>query len=170
MDDNDLEQEDGLTYLDGIQEAAALARQLDEPKKVIIPHFVNDWIENARLYYDDEADPLRIIFWMGEYVDSTESHYEWLNDIDNQKLLFNAIVNGYKVENKIEKYVRLKGFAGTADYLNYDVNFKEFFVDTTGLDSCTKIKFTKSWLKDNWSEYDDYNNAGLLEFEEVEDE
>lgn len=170
MADNDLEREDGLTYLDGIQDAAALARQLDEPKKVIIPHFVADWIEKAKLYFGDEVNLLEIVYWIRNYCADTESHYEWINDIDNQKLLLNAIANGYEVENKIEKYVRLKGFAGTISYLNYDVNSKEFFVDTTGLGSCTKIKFTKSWLKDNFPEYEAYNNAGLLEFEEAEDD
>lgn len=170
MADNDLEQEDGLTYLDGIQEAAALARQLDEPKKVIIPQFVADWIGEAKLYSGNEVDPLGIIYFMSDYFSSTDPHYEWIHDIDNQKLLLNAIANGYEVDNKIEKYVRLKGFAGTISYLNYDVNSEDFFVDTTELDSCTKIKFTKSWLKDNWPEYEAYNNAGLLEFEEVKDE
>lgn len=170
MADNELEQEDGFTYLDGIQEAAALARQLDEPKKVVIPQFVEDWIEEAKEHYGSEIDPLKIVYWTGGHVINTDSHYEWLENIYNQKLLLNAAINGYEVENEIEKYVRLKGFAGTTGYLNYDVTFEEFFVDTTELDSCTKIKFTKSWLKDNWPEYEAYNNAGLLEFEEAEDD
>ena len=75
-----------------------------------------------------------------------------------------------KDDKEIEKYVRLKGFLKTNGYLNYDVNFEKFFVDNTEPDSCLKIKFTKSWLKDNWSEYEAYNNAGLLEFEKVEDD
>lgn len=142
----------------------------DEPKKVVIPQFVADWIEEAKVYYGDEVNLLGIVYWIRNYCADIELHYEWLKNIDNQKLLLNAIVNGYEVDNKIEKYVRLKGFAGTISYLNYDVNSKDFFVDTTELDSCTKIKFTKSWLKDNFPEYEAYNNAGLLEFEEVEDD
>lgn len=72
-------------------------------------------------------------------------------------------------KKEIEKYVRLKGFLKIMGYLNYDVTFEKFFVDTTEPENCTKIKFTKSWLKDNWPEYEAYNSAGLLEFEEVED-
>lgn len=112
-DDNKLKETDsyGKCYTYGLAEALVyaigLAGKLDEPKKVIIPHFVDDWIENARLYYDDESDPLRIIFWMGEYVDSTESHYEWLNDIDNQKLLLNAVINGYEVERQKKYRVKI---------------------------------------------------------------
>ena len=98
-DDNDLEREDGLTYLDGIQDAAALARQLDEPEKVVIPQFVADWIEEAKLYSGNEVDPLGIIYWMGDYIGSKEPHCEWLKNIYNQKLLLNAIVNGYEVED-----------------------------------------------------------------------
>lgn len=156
--------------MEDASEFSELMKQLDEPKKVVIPQFVADWIEEAKLYSGNEVDPLGIIYYMGDYIGSKEPHCEWLKNIYNQKLLLNAIANGYEVENKIEKYVRLKGFAGTISYLNYDVNSKELFVDTKGLGSCTKIKFTKSWLKDNWPEYDAYNNAGLLEFEEVEDE
>lgn len=165
--DNDLEQEDGLTYLDGIQEAATLARQLDEPKRVVIPPFAADWIKKPKVYYGDEVAPMIITNWIRNYAGSVESHYKWLSDIGNQKLLFNAIANGYEVKKEIEKYVKLKGFDGTTGYLNYDVTYEKFFVDTIELDGCTKIKFTKSWLKDNWSEYEVYNNAGLLEFEEV---
>ncbi|MBF7119446.1 DUF1642 domain-containing protein [Pediococcus pentosaceus] len=75
----------------------------DEPKKVIIPQFVADWIEEAKVYYGDEVDPLRIIFWIGDYISDTDSHYEWLGNIDNQELLLNAIANGYEIE-KQKKY------------------------------------------------------------------
>lgn len=155
---------------DVINHAIDLVEQLDEPKKVVIPQFMADWIEEAKEYYGSEINPLKIVYWACGHIIETDSHYERLENIYNQKLLLNAAINGYEVENKIEKYVRLKGFAGTISYLNYDVNSKEFFVDTTGLGSGIKIKFTKRWLKDYWSEYEAYNNAGLLEFEEVEDD
>ena len=77
---------------------------------------------------------------------------------------------GVTTAKETEKYVRLKGFPKTTGYLNYSATFDKFFIDNAKPDSCIKIKFTKSWLKDNWSEYEAYNNAGLLEFEEVEDD
>lgn len=86
-------------YFDGLKKAIDLAEKLDEPRKVVIPQFVDDWIGNARIYYGDEVDPLGIIFWIGDYIGSTELHYEWLENIYNQKLLLNAIVNGYEVED-----------------------------------------------------------------------
>ncbi|MDE3751860.1 DUF1642 domain-containing protein [Pediococcus pentosaceus] len=85
-------------YFDGLKKAIDLAEKLEESKKVVIPRFVADWIEKAKVYYGDEVDPLRIIFWMGDYVGGTESQYEWMKNIYNQKLLLNAIVTGYEVE------------------------------------------------------------------------
>ncbi|MEF7476171.1 DUF1642 domain-containing protein [Pediococcus pentosaceus] len=80
-------------------EFSELMEQLDEPKKVIIPQFVASWIEEAKLYSGNEVDPLGIIYWMGDYIGSKEPHCEWLKNIYNQKLLLNAIVNGYEVED-----------------------------------------------------------------------
>lgn len=104
-DDNKLKEADsyGEGYTDGLAEtldyAIGLSKKLEEPRKVVIPQFVDDWIGNARIYYGDEVDPLGIIFWIGDYIGSTELHYEWLENIYNQKLLLNAIVNGYEVED-----------------------------------------------------------------------
>lgn len=84
-------------YASGCEYAIKLLENLQE-KKVVIPQFVDDWIEEAKVDSDNEVNPLGIIFYIGDYIDSTESHYEWLNDIGNQKLLFNAIANGYEVE------------------------------------------------------------------------
>ncbi|WP_432737585.1 DUF1642 domain-containing protein [Pediococcus pentosaceus] len=102
-DDNAQEAEDngyGSGYYDGLDYAVDLAEKLDEPKKVVIPQFVADWIEEAKLYSGNEVDPLGIIYFMGDYFSSTDPHYEWIYDIDNQKLLLNAIANGYEVEDE----------------------------------------------------------------------
>ncbi|KAF0422867.1 DUF1642 domain-containing protein [Pediococcus pentosaceus] len=88
---------------DGLKKAIDLAEKLDEPKKVVIPQFVANWIEEAKIYSDNEVDSLKIIFWIGDYISDTDSHYEWLGNIDNQELLLNAIANGYEIE-KQKKY------------------------------------------------------------------
>lgn len=168
-DDNKLKETDsyGKGYTYGLAEALVyaigLAGKLDESKKVVIPRFADDWIENARLYYDDEADPLRIIFWMGEYVDSTESHYEWLNDIDNQKLLLNAVINGYEVEKEKKYRVKLPGMIGDngQQYISRSMYDKLF---ACAYRDYLEQEFTKEELEEfpNWVQQ--------LEFEEVEDE
>ncbi|ABJ67831.1 hypothetical protein PEPE_0770 [Pediococcus pentosaceus ATCC 25745] len=173
-DDNKLKQTDsyGKGYTYGLAEALVyaigLAGKLDESQKAVIPQFVADWIEEAKEYYEDEVDPLRIIFWIGDYISSAEPHYEWLKNIDNQKLLFNAIANGYEVEKEPELHVKLKGLIIGSAYLNYNIPFKTFSTNSLSSPKHMNTEFTKSWLAKNWPEYEAYNNAGLLEFEEVE--
>lgn len=164
MTDNDLEQEDGLTYLDGIQEAASLARQLDEPKKVVIPQYVADSIEE----YRKDFTPLGIVYKI--FKRGLENH--WQNNQDNQKLLLNAIANGYEVEKEPKYYVKIKHFDSSDDalYVNHSNARGGFFLDNKIQSSSFHTIFTKSYLKDNWTGYEAYNNAGLLEFEEVEDD
>lgn len=168
MADNELEQEDGLTYLDGIQEAAVLARQLDEPKKVIIPQFVDDWIKE----YSKDFAPLGIVHQILNRSLEKGVQNHWRNDEDNQKLLLNAIANGYEVEKEPKYKVRIKGFNGLdcTKYVNYHMPDNIFLLNDRIQTKKSKTSFTKQWLKDNWPEYDAYNNAGLLEFEEVEDD
>jgi hypothetical protein len=146
-----------------------LAEKLDEPKKVVIPQFVADWIEEAKIYYVDEVDPLRIIFWIGDYISDADSHYEWLKNIHNQELLFNAIANGYEVEKEKKYLVKIKGF-DINRYLNNYNDGMEFKLGSSKDSYETRTHFTKQWIKDNWAGFNTYNNAGLLEFEEVEDD
>lgn len=174
-DDNAQEAEDngyGSGYYDGLDYAVYLAEKLDEPKKVVIPKFIADWIREAKIYYVDEVDPLRIIFWIGDYISDADSHYEWMKNIDNQKLLLNAIANGYEVEKEPKYYVKVRGFDDyyTSLYVNYTISVGTFSLADVSETKNDKTAFTKSWLAKNWSKYEAYNNAGLLKFKEVEDE
>lgn len=91
----------GEGYTDGLTEAfdyaIDLAEELDEPKKVVIPQFVADWIENDLDYVGKE--PVNIVRGVVEDGDCGPRG-EWLDSIDNQKLLLNAIANGYEVEKE----------------------------------------------------------------------
>lgn len=99
MADNDLEREDGLTYLDGIQDAVALAGKLDEPNKVVIPQFIADLIEE----YSKDFAPLGIVYQILNRSLEKDVQNHWPNNEVNQKLLLNAIANGYEIE-KQKKY------------------------------------------------------------------
>lgn len=149
-----------------LKKAIGLAEKLDEPKKVVIPEFIANDIKYHKKYGYTLQGALGYVF--GQGLESDVYYWFYANNGDeNFRKYVSAWDNGYEVEKEPRYKVRIKGFEGTINYLNYDVNSKDFFVDTTVLGSGIKIKFTKSWLKDNWSEYDAYNNAGLLEFEEV---
>lgn len=159
-------------YSDAMTDAINVVEELDESQKVIIPQFVADWIKEAKVYSGNEVDPLGIIYFMGDYFSSTDPHYEWIYDIDNQKLLLNAIANGYEVEKEPKYYVKIKHFNSSDNilYVNHDNARGDFFIDNKKQSTSFNTIFTKSYLKHHWTGYEAYNNAGLLEFEEVEDD
>lgn len=175
-DDHKLKETDsyGEGYTDGLAEALVyaigLAGKLDEPNKVVIPQFAADWIEKAKVYYGDEVNLLGIVYWIRNYCADIESHYEWVKNIYNQKLLLNAIANGYEVEKEKKYLVKIKGICQGNQWLDYEVVEDKRYFEINSESEKYKTYFTKQWLKDHWPEYDAYNNAGLLEFEEVEDE
>lgn len=81
-------------YASGCRYAIELLEDLQE-KKVIIPQFIADWIENDLDYVGKE--PVNIVRGAVEDGDCGPRG-EWLDSIDNQKLFLNAIANGYEVE------------------------------------------------------------------------
>ena len=146
--------------LEGVQKMYCL---LDKPKKVVIPQFVDDWIEEAKLYSGNEVDPLGIIYCMGDYIGSKEPHCEWLKNIDNQKLLLNEIANGYEVEKEKKYRVKLPGLIGSngQQYISKSMDDKLF---ACAYRDYLEQEFTKEELEKfpNWVQQ--------LEFEEVEED
>lgn len=83
-------------YASGCKYAIELLENLQE-KKVIIPQFVADWITRAKLECDYE--PIYMTEFLADSIDEgTDYHFDWLENIENQKVLLNAITNGYEVE------------------------------------------------------------------------
>ena len=97
---------DSLDYLRGAdyanERAISLAKQLDEPKKVVVPKFVAEWIEYAK----KKGDSLIVSFnpwdlYGEEYIEATR----WIDN--NQETFALAWVNGYEVEKEQLYYVKL---------------------------------------------------------------
>jgi hypothetical protein len=134
----------------------------DEPKKVIIPQFVADRIEEAKEHYGSEIDPLKIVYWAGSHIIDTDSHYEWLENIYNQKLLLNAVINGYEVKKEPKYRIKLPGLAGSngQQYISKSADGKLF---ACAYRDYLEQEFTKEELEEfpNW--------VRRLELEEVED-
>lgn len=149
-------------YFNGLNYAIDLAEKLDEPKKVVIPQFVANWIEEAKIHSDNEVDPLGIIYWMDD-CNGSEPRYKWLKNIDNQKLLLNAIANGYEVEKEKKYRVKLPGMIGSVgqQYISKSMDDKLF---ACAYRDYLEQEFTKEELDKfpNWVQQ--------LEFEEVEDD
>ncbi|MCE5960689.1 DUF1642 domain-containing protein [Pediococcus pentosaceus] len=172
-DDNAQEAEDngyGSGYYDGLDYAVDLAEKLDEPRKVVIPQFIANDIDRRKKEGSTIRNSLEDVFGWG-----TESCvHDWFVFVDdgdeNIRKYISAWINGYEVEKEPKYLVKIKGICQGNQWLDYElVGDKRYFEINTESEKY-KTYFTKQWLKDNWSEYDAYNNAGLLEFEEVEDD
>lgn len=85
---------------DAYNNAIGLAKQLDEPKKVVVPKFVAEWIEYAKKKGDSLIDSFNPWDLYGaEYIDATR----WIDN--NQETYALAWVNGYEVEKQQLYYV-----------------------------------------------------------------
>lgn len=150
----------GSGYSDALQEAFSLAEKLDESKKVVIPEFVADWIEK----YDKclIEYPAFIVHYVVEDC-GLSAQDDWLDSRDNQKLLLNAIANGYEVEKEKKYRVKLPGMIGDngQQYLSRSMDDKLF---ACAFRDYLEQEFTKEELE----KFPDWIQQ--LEFEEVEDD
>lgn len=114
-----------LDYLKGAnyatERAISLAKQLDEPKKVIFSHeekFVADWLNDLRgqisnVKLNSGAVFMTFIgrqlerYYDEEYSFLTEKIESWLTVPKNKVKLMSAIDNGYEVEKEQLYYVKL---------------------------------------------------------------
>ncbi|MCH9267527.1 DUF1642 domain-containing protein [Pediococcus acidilactici] len=148
-------------YLKGSYEAYRLAVDMLEhlkPEKVTIPQFVADWIENDLDYVGKE--PINIVHGVVEDGDCGPRG-EWLDDIENQKLLLNAIANGYEVEKEPRYRIKLPGLAGSngQQYISKSADGKLF--------ACARRDYLQQeFTNDELKQLPDWIRR--LEFEEVE--
>ncbi|ETC91169.1 hypothetical protein T481_14310 [Enterococcus faecalis PF3] len=96
-------------YNSALEYVINIVQQLDEPKKVVVPKFVADWIEYAK----KKGVSLIVSFnpwdlYGAEYIEATR----WIDN--NQETFALAWVNGYEVEKEPFYYVKLPGVG----YLN----------------------------------------------------
>lgn len=148
-------------YASGCEYAIELLENLQE-KKVVIPQFVADWITRTKLECDHE--PIYMAEFIADSIDEgTDYHFDWLQDTKNQKLLLNAIANGYEVEKEPKYRVKLPGMIGDngQQYISKSMDDKLF---ACAYRDYLEQEFTKEELEKfpNW--------VKQLEFEEVEDE
>ena len=129
--------------------------QLDEPKKVKIPKFAADVIEEARGNSSELEDALHYTWGNG-----TKEFTEWYGKKSNRDLFARAWLDGYEVEKEKQYAVVMKE---TKQPLYYNAVDKKLFFSMGGL----ATNFTKKQLEE----------AGLgwvfdcpgIEIEEVEE-
>ncbi|MGT9147678.1 DUF1642 domain-containing protein [Enterococcus faecalis] len=94
--------------------AIGLAKQLDEPKKVVVPKFVAEWLDKHK-YSTDIIDLFLSVEYatdsdgfIAEKWDYSGEFYDWLNNsADVQFTLCDAMRYGYEVEKEQLYYVKL---------------------------------------------------------------
>lgn len=74
--------------------ALELIKLLDEPKKVTVPQFVADWIEECK---DDDFH----LFGAMEGISLNQKKLDyWFREDDNMELFVRAWLDGYEIEQK----------------------------------------------------------------------
>ena len=109
---------DSLDYLRGAdyanERAINLAKQLDEPIKVVVPKFVAEWFENEKNSLEIAINYAISLLNDDEYPFNTE-FARWLDNPKNKPLeTLIAMKNGYDIEKEQLYYVKLPGVG----YLN----------------------------------------------------
>lgn len=114
-----------------------LIKLLDEPKKVVVPQFVADWIEYCKikkislahaLYRSDEAE--------------NKSVYRWIVEcLENQETFARAWLDGYEVEKEKRYIVVMKE---TKQPLYYNAGDKKLFFSMAKIAS----HFTRKQLEE----------------------
>ncbi|MGK4034885.1 DUF1642 domain-containing protein [Pediococcus acidilactici] len=140
-----------------------LLDKLDDVNKVVLPKRIADWIREAA-----QPSNLTTVSVMHRDAIRYGKHIDWFRKPDNQKLLLKALLYGYEVE-KPRRVVKLKGIHGLRKYVRLDDEGK-VILGLAGSDGITGGALTEEEAKEKWPEFEIYYNAGLLEFEEVEDD
>ena len=78
--------------------AIGLAKKLDEPKKVVVPKFVAEWIELCKglecTLYCSATSKLRDTM----HIEKAKEVSDWLDTFENHELFAHARLDGYEVE------------------------------------------------------------------------
>ena len=133
-------------------EVLDLVKQLDEPKPVKVPQFVDDVIESAREHSPELEDALHYACSNG-----SQEFTEWYQKKSNRDLFARAWLDGYEVEEEKRYFVKVKA---TKHYISKDGIGKIFF------SLAYKESFTKKQLEE--AGYGWVFDCPGIEIEEVE--
>lgn len=117
--------------------------QLDESKKVTVPQFVADWIEECK---NDDFH----LFGAMEGISSNQKKLDyWFREDDNMELFARAWLDGYEVEKEKQYYVRFKGMeSDDFNYLNF-IKFQQAWVlSSIKLDKKFRTEHTRKQLEE----------------------
>lgn len=137
-----------------------LISELDEPKKVVVPQFVADYIEFKKSYDFHVYGAMRVI----------EDHYdkrvpEWFYE-KNIETFIRAWIDGYEVEKEKRYLVKLKGVVCNSRVLRHNINEDTWFMSNEKNYTDLKSYHTCKELEE--AGFGKVFNSPLFEVEEVE--
>lgn len=136
-------------------------QQLDEPKPVKVPQFVDDVIEGAREHSPELEDALHYACSNG-----SQEFTEWYQTKSNRDLFARAWLDGYEIEEEKRYYVRFKWIEDSYSYLTLIKHLSAWTLKNITLDKKFRTAHTRKELEEagfGWV----FNCEGI-EIEEVE--
>lgn len=136
----------------GLNTAIDLAKQLDEPKKVVVPKFVAEWIKYAKRQgygFMQSYDPKKMFYPINDGLD------KWIND--NEETFAHAWLDGYEVMKEPLYYVKMPLTEWNDDtseletkyvYLTEDITSEEIRLQASNAEHGDwKVKLTEERVK-----------------------
>lgn len=139
-----------------------LISELDEPQKVTVPQFVEDYIKDAK-YYEWDLDD--VFDHIAEESEGSEIS-EWFYTLGNVDVFARAWLDGYEVEKEKKYRVKMKGMDKEFTMLKLDKIRVSWYLGNDTEYSYTKTTHTRKELEEAgfWEVF----NSPLFEVEEVE--
>lgn len=135
-----------------INEVLEDLKQLDEPQKPVVPHFVADWIEYCKRHNFTLFGCLDPVDNFGSLVDENfegdaRKCIRWCRSESDK--IARAWLDGYEVEKEKQYYVRFKGMeSDDFNYLNF-INFQHAWVlSSIKLDKKFRTEHTRKQLEE----------------------
>ncbi|QDZ69420.1 DUF1642 domain-containing protein [Pediococcus pentosaceus] len=153
--------------MEDTSEFSELMKQLDEPKKVVIPEFIANDIKYHKKHGSTLRDVLGRTF--DQNVESDVYCWFFADDGDeNIRKYISAWDNGYEVEKEKKHYVKIcDGYSG---YLNIDNFTSKMSVANMSEENRFKTKFTDKEIGQLKQRDDIPLDWNKVTFEEAEDE
>lgn len=140
---------DSLDYLKGanyaVEKAISLAKQLDEPKKAVLPKIADEFIKEGLSMGSDKVDIIGSAVSFSSAMPTAEFS-KWFKT--NGDLLIDALANGYEVEKEQLYYVKFD-ILYLQKYLVKNVETNQFYLSNNEkvVGNYEQVKFTEQEIK-----------------------
>ena len=140
----------------GLRRAIALAKQLDEPEKPVVPQFVADWYEEHKDNFEYSVQCLCV-----QGCKPVRQIDIWFDNDDNKPIetLVKMDLFGYDVE---KEKLYLASFRDTEQYLGWNEQLGEWFM------SCSPFTSGVEQTQETWQGVGIWNNPAF-EIKKVEE-